>query len=105
TRAKRGASIVNYVFPDDASQAASWDLDRDGRLDLAAGQMWDKSFDVADLRKKPAGHTLISAVGYLNSAHRYYAEDTKNAVFKEKDTLDRYLPGGIGGTAATGLTV
>jgi len=103
TRAKRGASIANYVFPDDASQAASWDLDRDGRLDLAAGQMWDKSFDVADLRKKPAGHTLISAVGYLNSAHHYYAEDTKNAVFKVKDALDRYVPGGINATSTTGI--
>lgn len=105
TRARRGAAITNYVFPDDVTQAASWDLDRDGRLDLAAGQMWDRSFDVADLRRRPAGHTLLSAVGYINSAHRYYAEDTPNAAFKERDALDRYAPSGIQGTARSGVTL
>lgn len=105
TRARRGGAITNYVFPDDPTEAASWDLDRDGRLDLAAGQLWDRTFNVADLRTKPAGHTLLSAVGYINSAHRYYAEDTPGAVFKERDALDRYAPAGIGGTATSGVTV
>ena len=95
-RAKAGADASNYVLPDDPAIALGWDLDRDGRLDLGPGRMGDDRFDVAIERPRPFAHMLLSAVGYLESSHRYYAEDTPEAVFTEAAARGRLVAVGLG---------
>lgn len=99
-RAKAGGDARNYVLPDDPAIALGWDLDRDGRLDLGPGRTSDAHFDVAIERPRPFAHTLLSALGYLESSHRYYAEDTPEAVFTVAAARGRLVAVGVGaGTA------
>jgi len=100
-RARRGDAISNYLFPDSLSGIRHLDLDRDGRLDFVRGRQNDRSFDVQPRRagRNHPGQKLLSAVRYLNSTNRYYAEDTPRALFSIPEVSDRLLAGGVAPSA------
>lgn len=69
-RARRRASIANYIFPDSADLAGYLDRDRDGRRDRA-----DEHFDPPSEVRRTPGEKLLAAVGYVDSVNSYAHED------------------------------
>jgi hypothetical protein len=101
-RARKGAlPISNYLFPDSIDVHRHLDLDRDGRMDFAGGRPHDRRFDVAPAHapRHRAGQKLLSAVRFLNSTNRYYAEDTPRALFSIPEVSDKLLAGGVAPSA------
>ena len=95
-RARQGGNnISNYLFPDHRRSMRYWDLDRDGHREFGKKRLADRRFNVADGRKRAPGQKLMSAVRYLNSTHKYYAEDTPGAVFSTSQVFNRLHSGGV----------
>ena len=94
-RARQGGNISNYLFPDHKRSMRYWDLDRDGHMEFGRKRLADKRFNVADGRKRAPGQKLMSAVRYLNSTHKYYADDTPGAVFSSGQVVNKLHSAGI----------
>jgi hypothetical protein len=93
--ARRTGEIGNYFFPDQVQATAHLDLDKNGRLDFGRGRSGDGHFSVLDGRQRAPGQKLLSALSYLNSANKYYVEDTPRAIFTRRQVEHRLISGGL----------